>query len=148
MDLACVRRTLFHAQTKWEDIGLALNLHPDTLNTIKIDNREVKGCFTEMLKVWLKQTDPQPMWSTLLDALRQPSVGCEDLAVRVECSFHRQEDVALETTSCTNSGEESQTAVAMATSVSEAGETQWYFAHVLYIKKNKLDTTCTPILPF
>ena len=53
----------------WEDIGLALDLESGQLSAIKSDHQECKKCFREMLKLWLKQVDPPPTWSAIIDAI-------------------------------------------------------------------------------
>ena len=37
-----------------------------------------------MLVLWLKQVDPMPNWSTIVAALKQPTVGQHEVAVRAE----------------------------------------------------------------
>ena len=53
----------------WEDIGVLLNLEQGELSAIKSDHQQSKKCFREMLKLWLKQVNPPPMWSTMIEAL-------------------------------------------------------------------------------
>ena len=40
--------------------------------------------FTELMYEWLKQTDPEPSWAAIVEALRSRSVGEADLANSVE----------------------------------------------------------------
>ena len=42
------------------------------------------SCFTEMLILWLKQVDPPPSWSTLVNALKQPAVYFLQLAEQIK----------------------------------------------------------------
>ena len=53
----------------WEDIGLCLELEQGHLDTIKSDHQQSKKCFREMLKLWLKQVEPPPRWSAIIDAI-------------------------------------------------------------------------------
>ena len=64
----------------WKDVGLALRLHPDTLNDIEADCRDVKSCLRETLATWLKQaydTDRfgLPSWKLLVSAVSHPGGG-------------------------------------------------------------------------
>ena len=53
----------------WEDIGLTLELEQGQLSAIKSDHQQSKKCFREMLKLWLKQVDPPPTWSAIIEAI-------------------------------------------------------------------------------
>ena len=54
----------------WEDIGLILKLAPGSLDIIKINYpSHAKKCFREMIKLWFKQVDPLPSWTTIIDAI-------------------------------------------------------------------------------
>ena len=37
-----------------------------------------------MLTLWLKQVDPLPTWSALITALKQPTIGLQQLAEQIE----------------------------------------------------------------
>ena len=41
-------------------------------------------CFTDMLSLWLNRPSPPPTKETLIDALKSPAVGREDLAKALE----------------------------------------------------------------
>ena len=58
----------------WEDIGLALEL---MLCALESDHQQPKN-FREMLKLWLKQVDPPPTWSAIIEATEV--LGNEPLA--------------------------------------------------------------------
>ena len=67
---------------QWKLLGIFLNLDANLLGVIEVDNHQrVKMCLMEMLQLWLKQ-DPQPSWSTLVEALRE--MGEENLAQSIE----------------------------------------------------------------
>ena len=53
----------------WEYIGLALEIEQGDLSTIKSDHHEAKICFRELLRLWMKQIDPPPTWSIMVEAL-------------------------------------------------------------------------------
>ena len=81
-DLRLVQRTTWEGRTKWYNIGLELDIDPETLNTIKVNNDDIDDRFRAMLMTWLKMSDPRPTWETLAEALRSPTTGYEHLAER------------------------------------------------------------------
>ena len=68
---------------EWYDIGVDLKISPDTLDEIRTDHGDTKSRFREMLKVWLRRVEPYPTWSELIEALKSPLVGREDLAKKL-----------------------------------------------------------------
>ena len=40
-----------------------------------------------MLILWLRRVNPPPTWSAMVAALKEPTVGLEDLAEEVESNF-------------------------------------------------------------
>ena len=79
-DLRKVQRAAWDARTKWFNIGLELEIDPETLDTIKRDNSDTEDRFRAMLTTWLKTVDPKPSLAALAKALRSPTVGREQLA--------------------------------------------------------------------
>ena len=65
-----LKELLNKVSADWEDIGLALDLEQGQLSAIRSDHRESNKCFREMLKLWLKQIEPPPTWSAIIDAIR------------------------------------------------------------------------------
>ena len=54
----------------WEDIGLFLELQQGALDEIRGKfPSHTKKCFREMIKLWLRQVDPLPTWSAIIDAI-------------------------------------------------------------------------------
>ena len=68
------------------------------LDAIKKDYENVNEYFSEMLTLWLKRVNPPPTWSALVGALKEPAVGFEELAERVEGKYLCQGGEALGTT--------------------------------------------------
>ena len=65
---------------RWNDVGLALRLRPDTLKTIKSDCQDSKSCLCEVLTEWLKKSYDtnrfgQPSWRLLVRAVAHPDGG-------------------------------------------------------------------------
>jgi hypothetical protein len=72
----------------WKDIGIELDLKVTDLDVIKTNHGNVNECFSEMLTLWLKRVNPLPKWSAMVEALKEPTVGFEELAEQVEQSAH------------------------------------------------------------
>lgn len=80
-DLHEVQNSICEARVQWYNLGLGLNITPDSLDTIKRNNaHEIEDCFRAMLIQWLRE---RPSWSTLAEALRSPSVGLSHLAEQI-----------------------------------------------------------------
>ena len=77
-DLGTVFKETFDAQLKWYYIGLELKVKASELDVIKKNNPEVKDCYLEALKCWLKGVDPERTWAALVEALSSSTVdeGC------------------------------------------------------------------------
>ena len=70
---------------KWFDLGIALGLSYDTLETIESDHlRNTHRCLTEMVLAWLRMKDnSQPSWQSLTSALGSPFVDRKEIAVMI-----------------------------------------------------------------
>ena len=73
-----VLNKLWNARSKWYNIGLGLGLSADELDSIDQKKKEPGDCLREALIEWLKKRNPRK--SQLVKALRQPSIGYEQLA--------------------------------------------------------------------
>ena len=83
-DLRRVQDTLWEARTQWYNLGLGLDISPDSLDSIQVTNQlNPEYCFRAMLSKWLREHQ-QPTWSTLAEALRSPSVGLSHLAEEIQ----------------------------------------------------------------
>ena len=90
-DIKVVRKATFSAHPKWKDIGIELRVPTYALEGIAQNHEDVSDRFREMLVAWLKLVNPKPTWEALVDALRQPAVGEEQLAQSVRqkyCPLH------------------------------------------------------------
>ncbi len=80
-----IKLSLFKARSKWEDIGLSLNIDIDTLDSIKSSNREFPGvCLQNMVTHRLQAVTPSLTWRVLCECLRCPTVARNDVAVEIE----------------------------------------------------------------
>lgn len=71
---------MWEGRAKWYNIGLALKLTPGTLDAIRANHRFVEDCFSATLKEWLIVSKLHPSWSSLATALRDKTVGLQELA--------------------------------------------------------------------
>ena len=81
-DLGGVYRSVFRARARWYNIGLNLNIPIGNLEVYK--ELSADEALREVLKTWLRQTNPAPTWSRLIEALRSPTVGEYQLAQELE----------------------------------------------------------------
>ena len=68
-DLREVRGLLYPLRRKWYDIGIELGLKIGELDNIKAAYSDHGECLTEMIKLWLKSTNPLPTWEALGECL-------------------------------------------------------------------------------
>lgn len=88
-DLSQVYGEVEEARSQWYHIGLELRVSANDLDAIKSRNRDdPKDCLTEMLKVFLKRTDPKPTWAQLADAVGSKTVGYGYLVERIRKPKH------------------------------------------------------------
>ena len=81
--LGTVLKESFAARSKWYYIGLELGVEASELDAIKKDNPEVKDCYLEALKCWLKSVAPKPTWAALAEALASDMVDEGGLAEKL-----------------------------------------------------------------
>ena len=71
-------------ENKWRDIGIALNLGPDTLTSIDLTNQsKPRECFRQMLLKWF-QVNEKCYLSTFIEALKANNVELVNLIPRVK----------------------------------------------------------------
>ena len=74
---------MWEARTQWYNLGLDLDITPDSLDAIEQANgQNPDRCFRAMLTKWLREHE-QPTWSALAGALRSPSVGQSRLSEKI-----------------------------------------------------------------
>ena len=73
-DLRVVRGLLYPFRRKWYDIGIELGLKVGELDNIRAAYSDHGECLTEMIKLWLKCSNPLPTWTALGVALRAEPV--------------------------------------------------------------------------
>ena len=81
-DLGEVYESVFCARARWYNIGLKLNIPSCDLEVYRELSDD--NALRDVLRYWLRQTDPAPTWSRLIEALRSPTVGEYQLAEDLE----------------------------------------------------------------
>ena len=86
---------LWLARVKWYSIGVALGVDIADLDAMKVSSREDAGeCLSRMLNQWLRQVNPPPTYSALIEALKSPLVGYVNLAHKLSSGL-ASSDAAL-----------------------------------------------------
>ncbi len=79
-----IKEKLYPVRTKWENIGLKLNVDYETIESIKLDcNEEHDRCLHKLIAKHI-QAIGSLTWSKLCDCLRSPTVARNDVAVTIE----------------------------------------------------------------
>ena len=71
------------ARDKWEKIGLQLKIAYDHLKSIS-ENQDHIICYAEVFSLWQKRGDPPFTWATIIEALKAPIVGEQQVAKELE----------------------------------------------------------------
>ncbi len=72
------------ARTKWNLIGLQLDIDESTLTSIDGYKRgKAEDCYPEMLSIWLRRDGAT--WSSLLNVFESPTVSLPDVIKHVNC---------------------------------------------------------------
>ena len=84
-DLAAIQSALWNTRTKWYNIGIQLGECHETLNTIRIKHSDNPDeCLTDLLARWLRNSDKQPTWKSIVKALLSVPVDETQLARKIE----------------------------------------------------------------
>ena len=86
-DIPLIRRVLHPARDDWYDIGGELNIPFHTLDDIKDKCSDSKECLLRMLRERFSFMCEDCTWGTIVDALRSPVVGHEELAETIEATY-------------------------------------------------------------
>lgn len=80
-DLHSIYKDVFDIGPQWYNLGLALGLLADELDSIKMLHRgSPSECLREMLKLWLTKSSIRSTRGTLVEALCEKTLNAEDLA--------------------------------------------------------------------
>ena len=87
-DLMVVQKELWDARSRWRNIGIQLHMKIEDLEAIGEKHTNAPdNCFTDCITTWLRQTNPPPTWTALINALQSPPVGFQEMAERLEGKF-------------------------------------------------------------
>ncbi len=82
-DFKAVTNSLWPIRSKWQQLGVELDLELGDLDAIKKDHHgQCDECFAAMLQKWLQST-AEPTWQKLCAALREPTVDNEGLSMDI-----------------------------------------------------------------
>ena len=80
---------LYDGRTKWFDIGLALNIEYNTLESIKKEENDNGECLRRMLAHRIQSGGPL-CWNDVACCLKKPTVGRRDLADEIHQGLFKQ----------------------------------------------------------
>ena len=81
-DLDVLHKILIPIKDDWMGIGCKLHLQPDILQRIKDVYRKPEGCLREMLRNYLEQRIPLPLWEELVQAAEQYNLAVANSITR------------------------------------------------------------------
>ena len=79
-----VKKELYDAQDKWQEIGEELGLKRSDLKHLTGDHHEK---LRQVVEKWLQRRELNPTWKTLAAALRNITVDRPDLADEIETKY-------------------------------------------------------------
>lgn len=80
-DLQRVRRLTWDVRSQWLDVGLALGIDKDSLDTM-VHKGNDDTCYTEVLTVWIRRGTAT--LTNMKAALEDPTVGRQDIALSLK----------------------------------------------------------------
>ena len=93
-DLKAVHESLWEVRSKWRNLGIQLDIKVEDLEAIAANNHQkVDECFADCIICWLRQSNPPPTWTSLINALKSPTVGFQDLAKTLERKYLQQSSI-------------------------------------------------------
>ncbi len=82
-DFKVVKKAVFKARRRWRPVGTELGLSEDDLDNIADKGDDNEECLANMLRVWLRSPSLRPTWEALVKALRDQTVGWENIAIDI-----------------------------------------------------------------
>lgn len=80
-------RKLLSISKDWKNLGALLDIPCGTLDIIERDEPDTNSRLRAMLTEWLKQINPPPMWSQLIEAVEPLNVSVAE-RLKVHVDFH------------------------------------------------------------
>jgi len=76
----------YKVDDRWKMLGIRLGLE-ERLNSIEENcKQDPKKCLLEILQTWLKQVDPPPTWTAIIDAVK--FLGEEQLGKQLQEKYN------------------------------------------------------------
>ena len=94
-DLKSLHCELHPVCDKWFSLGVQLQVPIEILKCIRRENLPMTERLLEMLTVWLKCTNPPPIWNILTEALESRPVGERLLAQQLRDKYCPQTEGGL-----------------------------------------------------
>ena len=80
---------------KWEMIATFLKMRPGSIAVIKAEQTNAEKKLFDIMKRWLNETNPAPTVLDLVDVLRTPFIGENQIARNIEKEFYPQSSSKL-----------------------------------------------------
>ena len=84
-DIPLITEETWEIRYKWKYFGNALKMDPLVLDTIEEELDYIREYYREVVRQWMKMTDPKPKWQVLVTALRD--INEETLAMYMRSTF-------------------------------------------------------------
>lgn len=98
-DIFDVKEELHPVAARWKDVGSALRLRYDTLDSIETKCNDPDRCLEFVVKEWLKRNYNvdkfgEPTWQKLVEAVRNPAGGANRAVARDIAGKHKAEGMS------------------------------------------------------
>ena len=75
-----MNRVATPCKNKWDLVGAQLDIKSVDLNSIKSSCENNLQCFMDLFDLWRRNGNPPYTWATIINVLKAPSVGEEQVA--------------------------------------------------------------------
>ena len=89
-DLPTLLNLLHGVADKWEQIATFLKMRKGSIAIVRADPGSVEKKLFDIMKRWLSEMNPAPSIADLIDVLRSPFIGKNQLALKIEREFYPQ----------------------------------------------------------
>ena len=89
-DLPTLLGLLRDVADKWELIATFLKMRKGSIAIVRAEQTTVEIKLFNIMRRWLSETDPAPSITDLIDVLRNPYIGENQLALKIEREFYPQ----------------------------------------------------------
>ena len=89
-DLPTLLNLLHDVADKWEEIATFLKMRKGSIAIVRADPTNAEKKLFDIIRRWLNETNPAPSKADLIDVLRDPFIGENQLAQKIETEFYPQ----------------------------------------------------------